>query len=231
MPDRSFPVMMFAAGFGTRMKALTQDRPKPMIEVAGRPLIDHALALARAIGGAPIVANLHYKPDILRQHLRARDVRTVLESPDILETGGGLRNALPALGPGPVITMNTDAIWSGPNPLALLISAWEPSRMDALLICVPPARAVGHQGSGDFRRGSDGRLSRGPGGIYGGVQIIKTDLLDRIPERVFSLNVLWDMMLADGRLFGVDYPGRWCDVGHPGGIKLAENLLAARGNV
>jgi len=225
MRDTPKSVMMFAAGFGTRMKHLTQDQPKPMVEVAGRPLIDHALDLANAIAPDRIVANLHYKPEPLLAHLNGRNVQTIVEDPDILETGGGLRNALPLLGKGPVFTMNTDAIWAGPNPLAMLQDAWKPEIMDALLIGIPTAQAVGHSGTGDFFMDQDGRLTRGPGVIYGGVQIIKTDLLETIPDRAFSLNLLWDKMLTMGRMYGVRYTGKWCDVGHPEGITLAENML------
>jgi N-acetyl-alpha-D-muramate 1-phosphate uridylyltransferase len=225
MRDKPNAVMMFAAGFGTRMKHLTQDQPKPMVNVAGRPLIDHALDLASAIAPDRIVANLHYKPEPLLAHLNGRNVQTIVEDPDILETGGGLRNALPLLGKGPVFTMNTDAIWAGPNPLAMLQDAWNPDIMDALLIGIPTAQAVGHSGTGDFVMDQDGRLTRGPGVIYGGVQIIKTDLLETIPDRAFSLNLLWDKMLTMGRMYGVRYTGKWCDVGHPEGITLAENML------
>jgi N-acetyl-alpha-D-muramate 1-phosphate uridylyltransferase len=225
MRDTPKSVMMFAAGFGTRMKHLTQYQPKPMVKVAGRPLIDHALDLASAIAPDRIVANLHYKPEPLLAHLNGRNVQTIVEEPDILETGGGLRNALPLLGKGPVFTMNTDAIWDGPNPLAMLQDAWNPDIMDALLIGIPTAQAVGHSGMGDFVMDQDGRLTRGPGVIYGGVQIIKTGLLETIPDRAFSLNLLWDKMLTTGRMYGVRYTGKWCDVGHPEGITLAENML------
>ena len=218
-------VMLFAAGFGTRMGALTADRPKPLIAVAGRALIDHALVLVDDFGAETVVANLHYRPDMLRAHLSGRDIGFSEESPDILETGGGLRAALPMLGQGPVMTMNTDAVWNGPNPLSLLAEAWDPDRMDALLICVPRDRAVGHAGQGDFVLDDRGRLTRGPGAVYGGVQIIKTEGLMDIGEEVFSLNLLWDRMLRDGRLYGLCYPGHWCDVGHPAGIALAEKMI------
>jgi len=218
--------MLFAAGFGTRMKHLTADRPKPMVPVGGRPLIDHAIALAQDIAPPRIVANLHYRPETLAAHLKGAGVETVLEMPQILETGGGLRNALPLLGAGPVITMNTDAVWHGPNPLRLLLDAWDPARMDALLMGIPPERAQEHRGAGDFAIDGDGRLTRGAGVVYGGVQIIKTGLLRDIAEQAFSLNRLWDVMLAARRMYGLRYDGDWCDVGHPAGVKTAEALLA-----
>lgn len=219
-------VMVFSAGFGTRMGALTRDLPKPLIPVAGRPLIDHALDLVRAVHPARVVANLHYHADQLAEHLAPLDVLVSHEHPDILETGGGLRAALPLLGSGPVYTMNSDAIWSGPNPLQLLQNAWDPDRMDALLMCVPIEHTVGHSGRGDFQMDADGRITRGSGLVYGGVQILKTEQLGDIAERAFSLNLLWDRMHQNGRLFGLNYPGRWCDVGRPEGIALAEELLA-----
>ena len=218
-------VMLFAAGFGTRMGALTKDMPKPMIPVAGVPMIDRALKLARDVAPTRIVANLHYHADQLADHLTPQGV-ILSHEPDILETGGGLRKALALLGQGPVYTMNPDVIWRGPNPLSLLRAAWNPAKMDALLMCVPPANTLGHTGAGDFTADADGRIKRGRGLIYGGVQIVKTDGLRDIAQTAFSLNVLWDRMLADGRLYCVTYPGRWCDVGHPAGIALAEEMLA-----
>jgi MurNAc alpha-1-phosphate uridylyltransferase len=223
----SLPVMLFAAGFGTRMKHLTVDSPKPMVMVAGRPLIDHALALVDSIAPPVIVANLHYRPEPLLAHLEPKGVKTIVEHPNILETGGGLRNALPLLGNGPVITMNTDAIWNGANPLGLLLDAWDPMRMDALLMGISPENALEHGGGGDFDIDADGRLTRGTDVVYSGVQIIKTDLLEGIHESSFSLNLVWDKMLEKGTLHGIRYSGRWCDVGHPGGVTTAEGLLTA----
>jgi len=225
MRHMSAPVLLFAAGFGTRMKHLTADRPKPLVEVAGRPLIDHALRLAQEIHPPIVVANLHYRADMLQDHLHPLGVRTIVEHPDILETGGGLRNALPLLGHDPVITLNTDAIWGGSNPLSVLLAAWNPDKMDALLMGVPPARAMEHSGAGDFAIDADGRLTRGAGLVYGGAQIIKTDLLADIPQRSFSLNLVWDKMLKSKTLFGLTYDSSWCDVGHPDGIRTAEGLL------
>lgn len=217
--------MIFAAGFGTRMRPLTDDRPKPLVEFAGRPMIDHAIDLARHAGARRLVANLHYKAQMLRDHLAGSDVHLVEETPDILDTGGGLRNALPQLGAGPVWTLNPDAVWQGPNPLRLAAEHWDPDRMDALLVCVAPDRAHGRDGGGDFRIAEDSRIARGGPAIYGGAQIIRTDRLAEIPETAFSLNRLWDLLLADGRCFGVLYPGTWCDLGHPAALPIAEEML------
>ncbi len=220
--------MLFAAGRGTRMGALTETRPKPMIEVAGRPLIDHALALADAAGAAPIVVNLHHLGTQIARHLAARPIAISWE-PVLLETGGGLRQALPKLGAGPVMTLNADAVWSGTNPLQQLAAAWDETRMDALLLLAPKAQTRGHSGRGDFLLDSEGRIQRAAGAeapIYLGAQIIRTEGLADIDEDVFSLNRLWDVLIARGRAFGLIHQGGWCDVGRPEGIAQAEALLA-----
>lgn len=218
-------VMLFAAGFGTRMAALTQDRPKPLVRVAGRPLIDHALDLIQAASPGPIVVNLHYRAQMLRDHLQGQNIQFSEEQPQILETGGGLRAALPLLGSEPVFTSNSDALWQGPNPFEMLEQAWDPEQMDALLLLIPQDAAVGHSGKGDFICAADGRLTRGPGAIYSGVQILKTDQLATVDQPCFSLNVIWDQMLLNNRVFGITYPGKWCDIGHPEGIVLAERMI------
>ncbi|NUB45328.1 nucleotidyltransferase family protein [Fertoebacter nigrum] len=224
-------LMLFAAGFGTRMGALTADRPKPLLPVAGRPLIDHALQLADQAGIARKVVNLHYRGDQLAAHLASRpDVALSWEREAILETGGGLRAALPLLGTGPVLTLNPDVVWSGPNPLTTLLNAWNPARMDALLLLLPAGEAGRAPGKSDFLLDGDGRISRANGTdgvVYLGAQIIHTEGLANIHEQVFSLNRLWDRMIARGRAFGLIHPGGWCDVGTPAGIAAAEALLAA----
>lgn len=217
--------MIFAAGFGTRMQHLTKDRPKPLIPVGGRALIDHALALAEAIQPPRIAINLHYRAAQMEDHLAARNVTTIVETPDILDTGGGLRNALGILGPDPVLTMNSDAVWAGPNPLDQMLERWDPAQMDALLLCIPMARVHGRLTGGDFTIDTDGRLRRGGDAVYGGVQMMKTERLHAVDEHVFSLNVVWNQMAEEGRLYGCSYSGHWCDVGHPGGIAIAEAML------
>ncbi len=227
MSDAAYPVMIFAAGFGTRMGPLTADRPKPMIEVAGRPLIDHALDLAKAVDAHPIVANTHYLGEQISAHVVPQGVKISHEDPDVLDTGGGLRQALPLLGSKPVLTLNPDVIWKGPNPFDVVTNVWDPSQMDALLLCIPLERTVGRLGNGDFTLSPEGRPSRGGNMVYGGVQIIKTELLHDIQEQVFSLNVVWDRMNAENRLYCTEYPGKWCDVGRAECIPLAENLIAS----
>jgi len=221
--------MIFAAGFGTRMGALTKSLPKPLIKIAGKPLIDHALDIVGGIHPVQIVANVHYHAELLADHLTPKAVVLSHEA-DILETGGGLRAALPLLGDGPVYTLNPDVIWQGPNPLQMLRDAWAPEHMDALLMCVPMARALGHAGTGDFDAGDDGQLRRGSALIYGGAQILKTHGLAEIAEAKFSLNVLWDYMARKNRLYCRVFPGFWCDVGRQESISLAESMLAG-GNV
>lgn len=219
--------MVFAAGLGTRMRPLTEHKPKPLIEVATATLLDRALDLAAEAQVPRRVVNTHYLGDQIAAHLAARpDIAISHESPRVLETGGGLKRALPLLGSGPVFTLNTDAIWTGPNPFRQLAEVWDPARMDALLLLVAPGAARGHGGEGDFLVAADGRLSRGPGGIYTGAQILNPAGLAEIADPVFSLNRLWDRMLARGRLFGTWHRGGWCDVGRPESIALAEALLA-----
>lgn len=220
-------LMLYAAGFGTRMGTLTADRPKPLIPVAGRALIDHALALVPP--GLRVVVNTHYRADRIAAHVAGRGF-LISHEPELLETGGGLRAALPLLDADPVYTLNTDAVWTGPNPLETLAAAWDGTRMDALLLVLPRARAIGHKGAGDFAMAADGALSRGPGFVptvvHSGAQILSPRLLSAVPDRIFSSNRLWDAAEARGRLFGVIHPGSWCDVGQPESLPLAEALLA-----
>ena len=216
-------LMVFAAGRGTRMGALTADRPKPLIAVAGRALIDHALDLAA--GCDPVVVNTHYLGAQLAAHLAGRGVRLSHEA-ELLDTGGGLKAALPLLGAEAVFTLNSDAVWTGPNPLRSLAAGWAPG-MEALMLLVPRDRARGRQGPGDFSIGADGRLIRGGDLVYTGAQILRTGAVAAEAGPVFSLNRVWDGMAARGRLFGALHPGGWADVGHPAGIAAAEAMLAA----
>lgn len=227
MPGFPFPLMIFAAGFGTRMGELTKDRPKPLIPVAGRALIDHALEVGDRAGVARTVVNTHYKADQMAAHLAGRGI-VISHEPEILETGGGLKAALSLLGDGPVAILNSDGIWTGANPLAQLAQAWDPARMEALLLLLPLDRTLAHGPKGDFRLAADGRLSRGQGGedhVYIGAQILKPQRIAATADAVFSLNKSWTEMIAAGTAFGVIHDGQWCDVGKPEGIAEAERLL------
>ena len=228
MPGFPFPLMIFAAGRGTRMGELTKDRPKPLIPVAGRALIDHALDVGAEAGVSRRVVNTHYKAEQIEAHLSGRGVAISHEAGQILDTGGGLKAALPLLGDGPVAILNSDGIWTGTNPLIQLARAWDPERMEALLLLLPLDRTLAHGPKGDFRLGPVGRISRGQGGedhVYIGAQILRTERIAATPDAVFGLNRTWTEMIAAGTAFGLVHDGQWCDVGHPEGIAEAERLF------
>lgn len=229
MPDFPFALMIMAAGFGTRMGLLTADRPKPLIPVAGRALIDHALHTANDAGAQKVVVNTHYRAEQLAAHLAGKGV-TISHEPEILETGGGLRAALPLLGTGPVAVLNSDSIWTGANPLQELAAAWEPGRMETLLLLLPVAQTPMHGMRGDFVLDGVGRISRGQGNedhVYICACIIAPERLAEVAERKFSLNRVWDRMIAAGTAHGIVHRGNWCDVGRPEAIAAAEALLEA----
>ena len=217
--------MVFAAGLGTRMRPLTNGRPKALVEVAGRPLIDHALD--QVAGASPVVVNTHHHADMIAAHLVGREVEVIHEAPTLLETGGGLRNALPVLGPDPVLTTNSDSVWTGPSIERTLGTSWDGARMDGLILLVPAERAIG-AGGRRFRIAPDGRLTAAPDGLIAtGATMVRTEGLRDDPREVFSLLDLWLDMLARGRLHGVVHPGRWADIGAPERIAPAEVMLAA----
>lgn len=223
-------LMLFAAGRGSRMRELTADRPKPLVEVAGKPLIDHALDLAADAGISRAVVNLHYRAEMLKAHLGARSRPTIAFSHEeiLLETGGGLKAALPLLPKGQVQTLNADAVWAGPNPFAGLRPA---PTGGARLLLVPKERALGHLGAGDFFMAPDGQLARRGDAaqapfVYTGLQVLDPAPVYAWPETIFSLNPVWDAMLAQGWLMGAVYDGTWCDVGQPESLALAKGLLS-----
>ena len=222
--------MIFAAGFGTRLCALTKDTPKPMIKVADRPLIDHALAIMDDAGIEHCAINLHYLSDILSEHLRERkNVTLVHEQPDLLDTGGGLLNALDVLGNQPLFTLNSDVVWKGPNPIQRIAEAWNPDRADALLLVAPHENVVGRQGGSDFVIERGGVLRRAEAGesgvVYTGAQLINPNCLSEVGKQVFSLNVVWNQMMKNKRLVGVIYDGMIGDAGHPEGLAASEAML------
>ena len=227
--------MVMAAGLGTRMRPLTVTRPKPLVEVAGKPLIDHVLDRLQAAGVEKVVVNVHYLADSLEAHLRAKTGIEVAISDErelLLETGGGLVKAAPLIDCDPFIAVNSDNFWvDGPaDTIKLLAAHWDATKMDALLLLVAQARAGNHSGQGDFHMDTAGRLSRRRKAriapfVFTGIQIMAKRLLDDAPEGPFSTNILWDRAIAEGRLFGVVHQGLWFDVGSPPAIIATEAAL------
>lgn len=203
-------LMIFAAGFGTRMGDLTQNTPKPMLNLAGQPMIDHALELAKNAKLETVFANTHYLHYIIAPHLQRRGVHVLHESAQILDTGGGLKAARAHL-TNPTLTLNPDCNWSGPNPLSFLLDQWN-ENMQSLLLVVPLDRAENRSAPGDFSLNGT-RLIRGGDMVYTGAQLIRTDRLDAIRDRVFSLNAYWDHLADTHDLHGAIYPGHWTDIG------------------
>lgn len=222
--------MVMAAGLGTRMRPLTDACPKALLPVAGRALVDRAIDAAVAAGLSPVVVNIHHFAGRMRAHLAGRDVTLSDESDALLETGGGVKRALPLLGPTPFAVLNSDAIWTGPAPLPPLLAAWDAARMDALLLMVPRKAALGYTRPGDFFLASDGRPTRrGPAAeapfVFTGAQILSPAAFDDTPDGAFSTNLVWDRLLARGRLLAVVHGGGWIDVGTPQGLALADAAL------
>lgn len=234
MPETA---MVLAAGLGTRMRPLGGDLPKPLIRVAGKALIDHALDRFAAAGVARAVVNVHYGADRLEAHLGARTRPEILISDErglLLETGGGLNKARGLLGAGPVFCTNTDAILiddAGSEACARLAAAFADGAADALLLLAAKDRASGFEGPGDFDFGEDGRIAFRAGEtapcVYTGLQIIDLALLEGAPEGAFSMRLLWARAAARGRLKGLVHEGAWMHVGDPAGFHAAEALLAA----
>ena len=228
--------MVMAAGLGKRMRPLTATRPKPLVEVAGKPLLDHVLDRLRAAGVERAVVNVHYLPDALEAHLRGRtdlDIAISDERAQLLETGGGLVKAAPLIDCDPFFAVNSDNLWvDGPaDTLRLLASQWDAGKMDALLLLVPHARAGNHGGLGDFHMDPAGRLRRRGKAriapfVFTGIQIMAKCLLEGAPEGPFSTNILWDRAIAAGRLYGAVHQGLWFDVGSPPAIRATEDALA-----
>lgn len=228
--------MVMAAGLGKRMRPLTATQPKPMVRVAGKPLIDHSLDRLAEAGVAKAVVNVHYMPEPLIAHLALRDRPSVTVSDErdlLLETGGGMVKAHRAdLLPDPFFCLNSDNIWlDGPqNAFADLSARWNPDEMDALLLVVSHARAVNFRGAGDFHMDAVGRLSRRKPGriapfIYTGIQIVSHRLLRDAPDGPFGTMTLWERAMEEGRLFGTSFTGLWFEVGTPQAIKPTEEAL------
>lgn len=230
--------MVMAAGLGKRMRPLTATRPKPLVQVAGKPLIDHVLDRLRSAGIHRAVVNVHYMADAMEAHLKARgkDIEIVVsdERALLMETGGGLVQAKPLLGDAPFLCVNSDNLWiDGPtDAIRALAAAWDDARMDALLLLVPLARANSHRGQGDFHLDGFGRITgrRKPGRlapfVYTGVQILHPRVIADAPEGSFSTNLFWNRAVEAGRAWGLVHQGLWFDIGSPAAIGEAEAVLA-----
>jgi len=232
-PDQA---IVLAAGLGTRMRPLTNDRPKPLVTVAGRTLIDHVLDRLVASGIGRAVVNLHYRADQLEAHLKERSSPCISlsdERAEILDSGGGVKQALRLLKPDPFFTINADAIWTEPGGSIFrrMAEAFAPSAMDELMLVVPLSHAVGYAGRGDFYMDADGRLSwptpdQPPTHVWTGIRLTTPAMLDGTPGGAFSWRILWDRAMAQGRLRGLVHDGYWLEIGTPQGVTAAEEFLA-----
>jgi MurNAc alpha-1-phosphate uridylyltransferase len=234
VPETAF---VLAAGQGKRMRPVSAVTPKPLVEVGGRTLIDHCLDGLAAVGVKRAVVNVHYLADLVEAHLKRRKAPKIVVSDErdlLLETGGGIRRALPLLGAAPFLVRNADSFWlEGVRPnLAWLAGGWDERRMDGLLLLASTVRSIGYSGRGDFILDKDGRLTRRPERtvapfVYAGAAIVCRRLFDNAPEGAFSLNVLFDRAIAAGRLFGVRLDGTWINVETPASIMSATEAIAA----
>jgi MurNAc alpha-1-phosphate uridylyltransferase len=229
--------IVLAAGLGKRMLPITATMPKPLVKVAGQTLIDFALDRLHEAGMETVVVNVHHFADMLEAHLRTRERPRIVVSDErgaLLETGGGVKKALPLLGDEPFVTFNSDSMWvEGPEPnLKRLVAAWDPDRMDILMLVAPLSTSVGYEGRGDFHRDESGRLSRRGSAetapfVYAGVAVVKPELVAGTPDGAFSANAFYDRAIARERLYGLPLVGQWLHVGEPHTIAEAEKCLAA----
>lgn len=228
--------IVLAAGFGQRMTPLTQTTPKPLVQVAGRPLIDYMLDRLHACGIQNIVVNVHYLADKLEAYLAELQMPAITISDErekILDTGGALVKAKPLLGEGCFFACNSDSLWTGDdNALIRMMRSFDPHTMDALLLVVRQADTPLMDGTGDFFMDSEGKLTRPPNHtpapfFYTGVQIISPTLLAGAPVGTFSCNLLWDKAIKRGHLYGTSLEGTWFHVGRVEDIKRAEHFMEA----
>lgn len=226
--------MVLAAGHGTRMRPLTDDRSKAMVEVGGKPLIDHMLDRLAGAGVERAVVNVHAHADHLESHLKQRPTGPEIiisdERETLLETGGGVVKALPLLGSDPIFICNIDAVWVEFAPvLDALMAVWDPTLMEELLLLARRDMSLGHDGVGDFDLAETGHVSRRLGETskyyYSGVQIFKPSLAKPFPEEKFSRNKIWDASLKTFGLFGTVMPAFWMHVGDPRAKLAAEAVL------
>lgn len=229
--------MVLAAGLGLRMRPLTRNVPKPLLEVGGATMLDQALDRLKDAGVSAVVVNTHWLPEQIEKHLERRQTPTIVISreDDLLETGGGIAKALPLLGTEPFYAANADVVWRDGTMPALhrLAGAWVDDDMDALLLLASTVRSTGYDGYGDFLMDPVGLLQRRPERVvapfvFTGVQILHPRLFDDAPAGAFSMNVLYDRALDAGRLFGIAHDGDWYHVGTPPAIAQADAEILER---
>ncbi len=224
--------MVLAAGFGTRMRPLSDHTPKPLIKVADKPIIAYGFDKLREAKVNKVVVNVHYLPQQLIDWCNTfSDPETLIsnESNVILDTGGGIAKALPMLGEDAFFVLNSDCFWSdkGESALNRLRSAWNDEKMDCLLLLCDPIQTTGYDGEGDFVIQAEGKLKRQRHNAlaYIGVYLVHPRLFKNAPNEKFSMNLLWDEAIKHGRLFGIAHHGHWFHVGTPNAISKAELKL------
>jgi MurNAc alpha-1-phosphate uridylyltransferase len=229
--------MVLAAGLGVRMRPLTDTRPKALVELHGVTMLDRAFAKCRAAGVSSIVVNSHYRAEMIHSHVAAMGDIVLSTEDDLLETGGGVCNALPHLGSQPFYVVNCDSVWNDKSSPALerLSETWWDDEMDGLLLLQPTEVAVGYDGAGDFSIDAAGRMRRRAEGdslplVFMGVQLLHPRLFEGCMVARYSLNRLYDRALAAGRLFGLIHDGDWFHVGTPEDLAEVERLMSAGGS-
>jgi MurNAc alpha-1-phosphate uridylyltransferase len=234
-PKHPTTAFVLAAGLGERMRPITDTIPKPLVPLAGKPLIDHVLDRLADAGVTRAVVNVHYLAGKLEEHLKGRKAPRIAISDErdaLLDTGGGVVRALPLIGGDPFIIHNSDSVWIeglGSN-LNRLMSAFDPKTMDSIMLLAPVSSSIGYDGPGDFTMDGDGRLARQSGArvapfVFAGVSIAHPRLLRDAPQGRFSLNKFWDRAIGEGRLYGIRLDGIWMHVGTPGAVKEAERAI------
>lgn len=228
--------MVLAAGLGSRMRPITETTPKPLVKIAGKPMVDTALDLLVEAGVTRVVVNVHHLADQMEAHLAGRKTPDILISDErdmLLDSGGGLKKGLELLNDDPLFVMNSDLFWvneGSTSNLRQLADRFNPDTMDMLLLCVTLENTTGHNGKRDFSLTNDGRLTRYREGesnpvVYAGAFIMLPALLNDAPDGAFSLNTYFDKAIAQGRLFGMTLQGHWITVGTPEAVAEAETAL------
>jgi N-acetyl-alpha-D-muramate 1-phosphate uridylyltransferase len=235
MPYKPTTAMVLAAGLGVRMRPLTDRLPKPLVKVAGKPLLDHVLDRLKDAGVTKTVINVHHFPDQIIQHVASRTTPRIVISDErdaVLGTGGGVTKALPEIGREPFYHLNADTIWIDgvQSNLERLATAFDPARMDILLLMAPTANSIGYSGSGDYAMLTDGTLRKRKEHqvvpfVYAGVAIISPSIFADAPKGEFSLTKLFDRANSQERLFGLRLEGVWMHVGTPDAVQEAEQAV------